>query len=370
MSDYRNDLLLGICGKLQLQPSKYKLADEKYHKISDIIQSDKVFNSIELRMYPHGSFRLKTTVKPLHHNEYDLDFVVEIPAGFSMTPMDLYNHIYRILSKDGIHNNMVEKKNRCIRINYMNDFHLDIMPGQVYNKETNEIIVPDRNLKIWYHHSNPIGYAEWFENCAKTNIRKVLEGMMYEKAEPISDQEVVARLEPLRRAVQLVKRYRDVYCDKNKTEPVRSIVICTLMGNISSHYSDEIEIIDDFCSYVNYQIDSNEGRPFDVFNPVVKEVFTEKWKEDERNYLDFVNMMKDLTKDINLLKKMSFQTDIANHLKNMFGETITTEVIKEHANAISVARSDGILGVGSDGRLQVINEGGSVGVVKPNTFYG
>lgn len=213
MMSYRDNILIGICGKLQLQPSKYALAEERYKVISDTIQTDTVFRTIDLRMYPHGSFRLKTTVKPLSNNEYDLDFVVEIPSGANMTPQDLYNHIYRILSSDGTHNSMLEKKSRCIRVNYANDFHMDIMPGQLINRATNEIIVPDRKLESWYHHSNPIGYAEWFENQAKTAIRFEMNQQRIAKgsAEPISDQEIVIRLEPLRRAVQLVKRYRDVY---------------------------------------------------------------------------------------------------------------------------------------------------------------
>lgn len=61
-------------------------------------------------MYPQGSFRLKTTVKPLKGNEYDLDFVAELPQNSNMTPKQLYDHIYRILSTDGVHNKMLEKR--------------------------------------------------------------------------------------------------------------------------------------------------------------------------------------------------------------------------------------------------------------------
>ena len=321
MALYRDKLLIGICEKLQLQPSKYALAEERYKTISDIIQADAAFKTIELRMYPHGSFRLKTTVKPLSENEYDLDFVVEIPSGVNMTPKDLYNHIYRILSEDGIHNSMVEKKSRCIRINYANDFHMDIMPGQVINRSTNEIIVPDRELISWYHHSNPIGYAKWFENQARTAIRYQLnrERIAKASAEPITDQEVVTRLEPLRRAVQLIKRYRDVYCERYDAEPVRSIVLCTLMGYISSSYSSEMEIISDFCTYVNGRIIASNGEPFEVKNPVVNEVLTEKWMESKKNYTDFVEMMKKLTEHIQKLRFATLNIDIASLVKEMFG---------------------------------------------------
>ena len=147
MNEYGNALLIGICEKLQLPPSKYELANDRYQTITKIIQDADVFKKIDLKMYPHGSFRLKTTVRPLSENEYDLDFVVEIPHDLSMNPQELYKQIFEILSKDGIHNDMVIPKKRCIRIDYAGDFHMDIMPGQLYNAETNEIIVPDRELR-------------------------------------------------------------------------------------------------------------------------------------------------------------------------------------------------------------------------------
>ncbi len=367
MISYTDELLIGICKKLQLQQNKYQLADDRYHTIADIIQGDPVFENIDLKMYPQGSFRLKTTVKPLAENEYDLDFVVELPNDIQMSPNVLYNHIYRILKGDGIHNDKVEKKSRCIRINYANDFHMDIMPGQRINDWSNEIIVPDRQLRGWYHHSNPIDYADWFEKQAKSRIVAALKNSLNEQAEPITNQEIVSKLEPLRRSVQLVKRYRDIYCDSTGAEPVRSIVICTLMGEICSSYANEIEILNDFCLYVKSLINLNKGRPFKVNNPVVNEVLTEKWEEDIQNYLDFVDMMDALTDDLNRLSSLVKGTEIGTLMKKMFGETVTTEVIKEHAEMISKARSSGKLTMKNDGGLQVVNEGV---IVKPNTFYG
>ena len=155
MDKYTENILYEICDKLQLQASLYKLAEQRYKTVTDIIQSDDKFKDISLKMYAQGSFRLKTTVKPLNNDEYDLDFVVEIPENIQMTPQQLYNELYRILSHDGVHNEMLEKKSRCVRIVYANDFHMDIMPGQSVGRGT-EIIVPDRELKHWYHHSNPI----------------------------------------------------------------------------------------------------------------------------------------------------------------------------------------------------------------------
>ena len=368
MIDYTENIILEICSKLQLQPSLYDLANERYHTIADIIQNDVAFEKLELRMYPQGSFRLKTTVKPLKGNEYDLDFVAELPQNSNMTPRQLYDHIYRILSTDGTHNDMLEKKSRCIRVCYANDFHIDIMPGQAINRMTNEIIVPDRELNNWYHHSNPIGYSEWFENQARTRIEYILKSQKIQcSAEPIEEQEITTHLEPLRRAVQLIKRYRDIYCDKNGTEPVRSIVLCTLMGNISSNYSNEISIMMDFCKFVNEKIAASNGKPFKVKNPVVDEVLTEKWEEDEQNYTDFVNMMEALTEDLDKLNANSINASIIKQLQKMFGESITNYAVKMDAEKLNKARLAGTVTVGATGMLNASN---TVATVKKNTFYG
>ena len=110
MRTYTEELLLRICQKLQLTPSLYEQATERYETIAKIITKDDAFQKIDLNIYPQGSFRLKTTVKPLSSEEYDLDFVAELPADSAMTPHQLYDHVFRILSSDGIHDKMVEKK--------------------------------------------------------------------------------------------------------------------------------------------------------------------------------------------------------------------------------------------------------------------
>ena len=369
MAGYKDDLIVGICKKLQLPARLYEQANDRYRTISEILSSDGAFKSIDVRMYAQGSFRLMTTVKPLHKNEFDLDFVVDIPSAYNMTPRELYEHIYRILTNDGIHNDMVERKSRCIRLNYANDFHMDIMPGKKVDEGTNEIIVPDRELSRWYHHSNPIGYADWFENQAKDHIRYYLKTQRSIRAsvEPIQDQEIAEHLEPLRRAVQLVKRYRDVYCEANNKEPVRSIVICTLLGEISGSYSSEICIIRDFCNYVNAKIQLANGTPFEVKNPVVDEILSEKWKEDRRNYFDFVDMMDSLTDDIRKLDSLSLNTEITEQLKRMFGEKITNIVVRDYSQKMTDAREREELAIDSKG---ILNTRGDGIKVKKNTFYG
>ncbi len=368
MKNYIDNILLGVCKKLQLSPYLYDQATQRYETIARTIQEDETFVGIPLKIYPQGSFRLKTTIKPTSHEEYDLDFVAELPMDSAMTPSELYENIVRILKHDGQHNDMVKLKSRCVRIVYANDFHIDIMPGKLINEITHEIIVPDKKLSNWYHHSNPIGFAEWFENQARTRLRAEINEFRQAKSkvENVTEQEITEHLEPLRRAVQLIKRYRDIYCAEKKAEPVRSIVICTLMGQISSYYGDALHIIQSFCTYVNGLISQHAGMPFDVKNPVVDEIFTEKWHEDN-NYNDFVKMMNALTNDVEELLHLSANIDANKVIKKMFGEAITNAVITDYGRTINDPRKNGTLTVKSNGVLNTNNEGIPI---RKNTFYG
>ena len=368
MKSYIESILFGICDKLQLTPTLYNLATERYETIIKVLRKDSVFKDVELNVYPHGSFILKTTVKPLTGEEFDLDFVAELPIDSDMTPKELYNHIIRILRNDTDHKDQIEPKTRCVRVNYANDFHMDIMPGKLIDISTNEIIVPDRDLKSWYHHSNPKGFADWFEMQARTRILNEMVELRHAQfgVENISDQEVTAQLEPLRRAVQLVKRYRNIYCARTKKEPVRSIVICALMGEITSFNGDTAQIISSFCTYVNGLIEKYKEKPFDVKNPVVDEILTEKWHEGT-NYQEFVDMMKSLTVDITALQRCSNNSEVNSLTKKMFGEKVTNAAIIRHAQILNESRQSGKLSVDQSGTLNTKNSGV---LVKKNTFYG
>jgi len=369
MQEYLDSILRGICEKLQLTKSLYDKANERYQTIAKILDKNDALHGIELNIYPQGSFKLETTVKPIYQNEYDLDFVAELPKSAQLQPEELYNKIYWILKGDGIHDEMVERKNRCIRVNYANDFHLDIMPAKLYNSNTKEIIVPDRELKNWYHHSNPIRYAEWFESRARTVVFSSLmeSRRLTASITPVTQQEITEKLEPLRKAVQLIKRYRDIYCDRYKKEPVRSIVICTLMGGISSTYSDTLQIIRDFCVYVNLLASQNEGNPFEIKNPVVDEILTEKWHENANNFYDFLEMVEALAQDIYKLQTYSTNRDMDALLKKMFGEKVTNDAIIENAQRIETARQSDRLFIDASGTIKTDN--GEI-PIKKNTFYG
>src|SRR5258708_26986162 len=73
------DTLLNlICEKLQLSETQHELAQGHYQAVNEWLFADGPLAHLEPNIYPQGSFRLGTTVKPIGYGEYDLDFVCEL----------------------------------------------------------------------------------------------------------------------------------------------------------------------------------------------------------------------------------------------------------------------------------------------------
>jgi len=125
--------------------------------------------------------RLGTTVRPIE-GPHDLDFVCELSLGHEFVePMRLLHALYGFLRANGTYRPMTSLMNRCVRVEYANEFYMDVLPACRNGFGNGTCIkVPDREVKGWKD-SDPVGYATWFER--KTRIL-FLERLL-EKAEPI-----------------------------------------------------------------------------------------------------------------------------------------------------------------------------------------
>jgi hypothetical protein len=98
-----------------------------------------------------GSTALGTTVKPVGRNEYDVDLVCHIPgAGRWLPPALCKKLVGDRLKANQRYSALLEEKPRCWRLNYANEFHLDITPSIPNDACLNGgELVPDRALRCW-----------------------------------------------------------------------------------------------------------------------------------------------------------------------------------------------------------------------------
>ncbi len=67
-----DEMLDAICAKIQLSPSEYKLAQERYEGIGAYMDSHSRLAVFRPRIYPQGSVALGNTLKPKGRKEHDI----------------------------------------------------------------------------------------------------------------------------------------------------------------------------------------------------------------------------------------------------------------------------------------------------------
>lgn len=367
-----DDLLDRIGVKLQLSSTAYDLAVARYKAIADWLRAEgSPLAGYELEIYPQGSMRIGTTVKLRGCQEFDLDFVCEFRVDPSVfpDPIKLLDLIEARLRAHGTYATMVERKNRCIRVMYANEFYMDILPACpstsvcLYGEHC--VVVPDCAADDWKP-SNPKGYALWYEDRARRAVIELRKGI-----EPLPEQQAYEDLATLNRVVQLIKRRRDVFFEKApKGRAPISIVLTTLAAqNYLGHasVSEALGVILD--GILRMIPDVTQGR-LKVVNPTnPDEDLSERWGYDPEAYLAFVSWVGGFRAEWSELMRQRGLPNVKSALEKMFGERVTKEVVEEQLRAYDSPRQDGGLGV-MKGTGLIVPASSSATTIPRNTFYG
>ena len=199
--------------------------------------------------------------------------------------MALIQTLYSFLRTNSTYRPMTSLKNRCVRLEYADEFYMDVLPACRNSAVGGTCVkVPDRNLKGWSD-SNPLGYIEWF----KRRSRMLLVGRMFDKAAAVPEQQAVGEKRPLELVVQLIKRWRDLYYAGGNPDlaPI-SIVLATLAGQAYNGEQSVSKALTCVLGGIVRYIDDARGRAgrLHVPNPSnEKESLSERWDANPSAYL-------------------------------------------------------------------------------------
>jgi len=356
-----DELLHFACEALQLTPTLHAEADGHYRAVANWIGAeDSYFFGFDPDIYPQGSFRIGTTTRPILDNEFDLDFVLQL-LDRGVKPLVLLEELEKRLRANKMYAPMVERLNRCVRLNYANQFHLDILPGVLDGTGT-RIAVPDRKVAGWKS-SDPKAHAAWFLSRGLTE--------RFDKAAqiaPLPSIQTAAEKSVLQRAVQLFKRARDRFFQANCEIAPRSIVLTTIAAWSYSGTRSTVTAIYEAVHKMRALVASSE-RPIEVWNPVNPlELLSEHWNTNPIAYQVFRRWLDAFADDWDKLLAAKSIPEMQQHLASLFGDGIATDAIVKHAARIDDLRKGGSLKISTAGGL--MTGSGAAAVVRPNTFYG
>ena len=343
---------------LDISDSQYEQAKNRYMSISRWLnRTDSIVATVEPDIFPQGSFSLGTIVKPFTgEDKYDIDLVctLQVPKT-NITQRRLKEAVGYEIKGYATANNMKnppEEGRRCWTLNYSDgaQFSMDTLPA-VPDADSFRLFLESRGLSAdfmeyaisitdmehpyydvissdWLK-SNPRGYAEWFKDQMRVRFderrRFLAESMMKANIDEVPEYKVKT---PLQRAVQILKRHRDIqFADDLENKPI-SIIITTLAGHA---YNNEADLLDALINIVNDMpkyivVEEGVAKVKNPVNPA--ENFADKWAdypEREQNFRDWLVQVRfDLRKAL----QSGSINEAGEFLRHRLGERSVNEVLR------------------------------------------
>ncbi|WMI72185.1 nucleotidyltransferase [Aminobacterium sp. MB27-C1] len=312
---------------LELPESAYEKAIKRYEDIGSWLSRDD--SSVYINkphIFPQGSFRLGTAIRPLNDNEeYDVDLSCKLREGIthvSHTQEFLKSIVGRELEAYRVSRGIkeaLEEKHRCWRLEYQDDlsFHMDIVPcipaDESTKKKTVEsmrkfgleesmansasqtaVYITDnrrqgyRRICCDWKISNPEGYAHWFEYRMDPQRLKA-----FQVRGQVDNMPLYKRKTPLQRAIQLLKRHRDQMFKGNEDLKPISIIITTLAARAYTGEQNVFSALQNILKNMGQYVNKSTPR---IPNPVdPAEDFADRWGMEkyknlnlEKNFWDWL----------------------------------------------------------------------------------
>ena len=354
------DLLLDAAiASFDIPDSMYELAVNRYEDVGRRLSECSERRGTSGDVYPQGSFRLGTVVRPIgDKDQYDIDMVYRRDVSKNSLSQaklkgdageDLVEYVVNL--PEGLPT--LKEGKRCWTLVYPSDpFHMDILPAiPDPDGDENSILLTDRDIREWQH-SNPIGYSEWFrERMADEFARLRQEAAIRMKAMDVEDVPAWRVKTTLQRTVQALKRHRDI-CFQNRAEHrPTSIIITTLAARSYFDGGTLQEVLTRVTQEMPRHIEFRDGAYW-VANPVQSEEnFTDRWAgapELARSFFDWIEQAR--TDFENLAAKPGVDS-VLESIKKGLGEGPARVAGRSVGSQIAAASLSGQLGLGSSSGL-------------------
>lgn len=362
-----DELLAYGAHALDLTPTQYQDAIQKYQAVGAWLNKpNSILATANPLIYPQGSIAIGTATKPVGRDEFDLDLVCQLQIGENVSPEKLKRAIGNRLKENAIYQERLEEKNRCWRIIYSGEFHMDILPARPdpHCLVQTALLVPDKELRAWKE-SNPKGFAAWF--LERSKLSTLTSANVRADVEPPPPPATATTKTPLQLAVQILKRHRDIYFGTDEDAPI-SIIITTLAAKAYVGQNSIYDTLQHLLVRMPTFIETDAtGNPL-ITNPVnLKENFADKWKDNLRKQLCFYDWIQAASNELHKISG-TLLTQSVEALTPLIGERPATEAVRQYATAMQNLRTKGLRVAASTGALAATSA--SARPVPNHTFFG
>lgn len=255
-----------LVNKVNLRDSRIEQLDSRVVAVGNYLSAgtDVVAENF-VELIPQGSYAHRTIINPVQSNdEFDADVLLSMKEVDGWEAEDYVQQLYTVFRASSTYREMVSRHDRCVKVDYANEFHIDVVPylerhGEYYitNRVTNE-----------FELTNPEGFNEWLDEKNRITSGRLI------------------------KVIRLLKYLRDY---KN-TFSVRSVILNILVGerindvllmNDVDYYKDVPTALKNILKDLNDYLQANEVIPLISDPSCPTENFNHRVDQDQ--YANFRN---------------------------------------------------------------------------------
>ena len=258
--------------KVNLGDSRIEKLDARVEAVENFLSSgDNAIANNFNELIPQGSYAQRTIINPVGTtDEFDADVLLDMDEVEGWDAHDYVEELYRVFRSSSTYRDMVNRRSRCVVVDYAGDFHMDVVP---YLTRHGQRFITNRNENS-YELTNPEGFNEWLDEQNRLTSGRLV------------------------KVLRLLKYLRDY---KN-TFSVKSVILTILVGGrVSStallsdpdHYQDLPTALVNLLNDLNTYLQANPQMPSLDDPSCPTENFNHRWDQDQ--YANFRNWVQTYT---------------------------------------------------------------------------
>ena len=169
---FLNQFSAFLAGEVNLSQPRLDQLDERVGAIDSFLRTgDDGIASRFVQTIPQGSYAHRTIINPVDDNdEFDADLLLELTEDPDWSAEDYVEELYKAFRASSRYRGMVSRHARCVKVDYANEFHVDVVP---YVERHGEHYICNRDNDE-FELTNPEGFNEWLDQQDQTTGGKLI----------------------------------------------------------------------------------------------------------------------------------------------------------------------------------------------------
>lgn len=151
-----------MANEVDLNPTRTDLLRSRVDTVNSfLLDSDLLAGRLEDDVIPQGSFAHKTIIKPPAEGEFDADVLVPMAEDEDWEPKRYTEKLHAALEASERYGDKAVLRKRCVRLDYADGFHIDLVP---FVRRANDLTYITHRTRNEFIFQDPPAFTSWFNN--------------------------------------------------------------------------------------------------------------------------------------------------------------------------------------------------------------